>query len=526
MTAALPRGVQPLFDAETMRATDRWAIERYGIPGPELMAAAGRALADEVMGLAPEGPVVIVCGAGNNGGDGYVAARCLADRGRDVRVLSTAPPERLRGDAAEARDRWDGGVAAWHDGALDGAAVIVDAILGTGATGAVRGTAEAAVRAIRAATDGPERTPVVACDIPSGVDASTGESPGVAVRAAVTVTFHAAPPGAWIAPGKGLTGRLVVADIGIPAPRRSPDGVPELRCGRLTASVLDGLATRESSGTKFRSGHVTVVGGSPGMTGAPCLTALGAMRAGAGYVTLAVAERVSDLVTTRAPWEALGLTLPDDGDGGLVSAAVGPIVAALEAHAGTLVIGPGLGRGGERGRVVGALMTATDAPVVVDADALTAVAGDPEALRRGNGSDAPTVLTPHAGELARVLGVATEDVTARRLHHARVLAERAQAIVVLKGDDSLIVAPDGRVAISPGDAPGLATAGTGDVLSGVTGALLARGTDPFVAAAAAVWLHLQAGKLVAEEVGSDGVVASDVARAVSVVRRRRTRGRQ
>lgn len=523
MSPSLPPGVQPLFDAETMRATDRWAIERRGIPGQALMAAAGRALADEVMTLAPDGLVVIVCGAGNNGGDGYVAARCLVDKGRDVRVVSTVPPERLRGDAAAARDRWAGDVLPWADGALDGAVVIVDAILGTGASGELRDAARDAVIAIRAAADGPDATPVIACDIPTGVDATSGESPGPAVRATVTVTFHAAPPGAWITPGKNLTGRLVVAYIGIPSPKRSDAELPEPSCGRLTASILDGLPTRDSQGTKFRSGHVTVVGGSPGMSGAPCLAAVGAMRAGAGYVTIGAPGRLSELVASRAPWETLGLVLPEDGNGGLVPAAVPKIVEALAAHEGTLVVGPGLGRGGERGQVIRELLDAVTGPLVVDADALTAVAGDPEALRRGARPEGRTVVTPHAGELARVLDVATEDVVARRLHHARELAERARAVVVLKGDDTLIVAPDGRVAISPGDAPGLATAGTGDVLAGVVGALLARGVTSFVAASAAVWLHLQAGRLAADELGHDGVVASDVARAVAVVRRRRAR---
>lgn len=526
MSPALPRGVQPLYDAATMRATDRWAIERCGIPGPQLMAAAGRALADEVVEHVPDGLVVIVCGAGNNGGDGYVAARRLADLGRDVRVVSTVPPERIRGDAAIARDRWEGEVVPWHPGALDGAAVIVDAILGTGVSGPVRGTARDAVIAIRVATEGPDRIPVVACDIPSGVDATTGESPGDAVRAAVTVTFHAAPPGAWIMPGKHLTGRLVVADIGIRPPSHAVPELPEPLCGRLTASIVDGLPTRDRAHTKFRSGHVVVLGGSPGMTGAPCLAAQAAMRSGAGYVTIASPAGVSELIASRAPWEALGMALSDDGAGGVAAAAADEVAAALDSRDGTLVVGPGLGRGGDRPQVIRGLAASVLGPMVVDADALNAVAGDPEALRRAPESRSLTVLTPHAGELARLLDVDADEVGARRLHHARELSARAEAVVVLKGDDTLVVAPDGRVAISPGDAPGLATAGTGDVLAGMIGALLARGTDPFIAASAGVWLHLRAGQAAAQEVGIDGVIASDVTRAISRVRARRGRGRQ
>lgn len=518
--APLPEGLTPLVDAEAMRATDRWAITRMGIPGPDLMEAAGTALADAVVELVADGPVAIVCGAGNNGGDGYVAARRLRALGREVRVLTTVDRERLQGDAEAARDRYDGPVEPWTDGALRSAAVIVDAVLGTGATGAPRGVARAAIAAMQAAAEGPDAIPVVACDVPSGVDASTGETNGPAVRAAHTVTFHAAPPGLWIAPGKQHAGRVVVADIGIPA-RSAADGEQsDPWCGLLTADLLDALPTRATDGTKFRSGHVVAVGGSPGMTGAPCLTAHGAMRAGAGYVTIATATTIEALVAARAPVECLSAALPAGDDGGVGAEATDAILELLDRHAGTLVVGPGLGRGPGRQGLLRALGGRVTGPLVVDADGLAAVAGAPEALRSTAHPQRPTVLTPHAGELARLLGVDTKAVAAQRLASARQAAERADAVVVLKGDDSLVVAPDGRVAVSPGGAPGLATAGTGDVLSGVIGALLARGVEPFVAAAAGVWLHLQAGRLVSDRYGVDGVMAGDVADHVALARRR------
>lgn len=525
---ALPAGLDPLVDAEAMRATDAWAIERLGTAGSALMEAAGAALADAVVELAPEGLVVLVCGGGNNGGDGYVAARLLADRGRDVRLVSTTDDAKLRGDAAAARDAFGPGVP-WGPGALDGAAVIVDAILGTGARDAPRGLAAEAIAAIARVADGAgggedrsaRGVPVVACDVPSGVDATTGETPGdLAVPATRTVTFHAAAPGHWIGPGKAHAGRVTVAPIGIPD--RAADAVPAPWAGLLTERLVRALPTRATDGTKFRSGHVVVVGGSPGMSGAPCLAASGAMRAGAGYVTVAAPGSIEAAVVARAPTETLGLVLPDDDAGGVTADAVEPILEALAGHGGTLVIGPGLGRGGSRGALVRDLVARVAGPALFDADALAAVAGEPEALARRAGPERAAVLTPHAGELARLLDVPTPEVAARRLHHAHDAARRTDAVVVLKGDDTLVVAPDGRTAISPGGVPGLATAGTGDVLAGTIGALLARGTDPFLAAAAGVWLHLRAGALASEEHGPDGMVARDVAERLGHARRAAT----
>lgn len=510
---ALPEGLNVLVDAEAMHATDAWAIDELGMAGGGLMEPAGAALADAVQELVPEGLVVLVCGGGNNGGDGYVAARILRDLGRPVRLVSTVDDGRLKGDAADARDAFGAGEP-WHAGALDGAAVLVDAILGTGARDAPRGTAAEAIAALAAA-----EAPVVACDVPSGVDATTGETPGEhAVAATVTVSFHAAAPGHWIAPGKTHVGELRVAPIGIPS--RPGPSVPAPWAGVLTDRLIDALPTRGADGTKFRSGHVVVVGGAPGMSGAPCLAAAGAMRAGAGYVTVAAPGSIDGAILARAPTETLGLVLPCDAEGGVTSAAADTILDALGRHGGTLVIGPGLGRGGSRGALVRGLVERIEGPVLLDADALAAVGGDPEALA-GGARDREAVLTPHAGELARLLGVATADVAARRLHHAREAARRARAVVVLKGDDTLIVAPDGRVAISPGGVPGLATAGTGDVLAGTIGALLARGTDAFLAASAGVWLHLRAGAIASEEHGPDGVVARDVAEHLGHARRRR-----
>jgi len=482
------RRLEPLPDAEQMRATDRWAIEERGVPSLDLMERAGEGLAALVARWAPSGRIVVVCGKGNNGGDGLVAARLLRQAGREVDVLAVWPPEDLRGDAAEQLRRLPGAPPATFDAArLDGAGGIVDALLGTGTTGAPRDPAGGVIEAMNAA--GP---PIVAADIPSGVDASTGEVAGAAVRAAATATFHLAKPGLWIHPGKAHAGEVEVIEIGI------PDGAPvEPATGLIGAAVLDGMPRRTVDSTKFSSGNVVVIGGSPGLTGAPSMASHAAMRTGAGYVTLAASAKLEAAFSVR-PLEAMFKGLPEWEDA---------VEAALDAveRADAVVLGPGLGRTDGARAFARALWERVEAPLLVDADGLNALAGYDFPPRT-----APAVLTPHAGELARLLGVESGEINAHRLAHAREAAARSEAIVVLKGDDTLVVQPGGRVAISPGRAPALATAGTGDVLSGVLGAMLAKRMDPFHAACAAVHVHLRAGQLAAEPHGPDGVIASDV----------------
>lgn len=503
--APLPRWLEPLPDGPRMRGTDAWAIGTVGIPGEQLMERAGEALASVVARVAPEGVIAIVCGKGNNGGDGYVAARVLRAAGRDVRVLWTGDPAELTGDARHHADRLTGPAPRpFAPAELDGVTLVVDAILGTGATGEPRGTAREAIAAIRAAG-----VPVVAVDVPSGVDASTGAVADVAIRAVATATFHAAKPGLWIAPGKACTGVLAVCGIGI------PDGAPvePADVGLITDAVLDELPTRGQDSTKFSSGHVLVVGGSRGLTGAPCLAARAAMRAGAGYVTACVPAAL-ETIFEIALLEVMSVGLPD-ADGALTEAAAAPVLERLHDRGGALVLGPGLGRAAGAQALARRLAAEAPVPLVLDADGLNAHAGNAAATAVRS---APTVLTPHAGELARLLGTTSAEVGAARLEHVRRAAAQTGAVVLLKGDDTLIAHPDGRVAVSQGGVPALATAGTGDVLAGAVGALLARRVDPFTAACAASVLHLRAGRLAADEHGADGVVASDVLEALGRAR--------
>jgi hydroxyethylthiazole kinase-like uncharacterized protein yjeF len=494
----LPDWLDPLPGAEQMRAMDRWAIEERRIPSLDLMERAGAGLALLADRTVARGPIAVVCGKGNNGGDGFVAGRLLYELGRKVRVLRLAEREEYRGDAAENLRRLEGAHEPFAVDALDGCALIVDAIFGTGFDGEPRDLAKDAIEAI-AWLD----VPVVAADIASGVDASTGEAARVSIVATATATFAAAKPGHWIAPGKQQTGMLEVINIGIP-----PGAPIEPDVGLLTARVHGLVPGRAAGGTKFTSGHVVVAGGSRGLTGAPCLAAEAAMRAGAGYVTALVPGSLELVFETRL-LEVMTHGLPDD-DGALVAEGVEQALAALE-KAGALVLGPGAGRSDGAFAFVRELARKAPVPLLLDADGLNAHAGMLESLAERR---KPTVLTPHAGELGRLLERSSDEIGRRRLRSAREAAQRANAIVVLKGDDTIVARPDGIAAVNGLGAPALATAGTGDVLSGIIGAFLAKGMDPFAAACAGVRRHAAAGRVAAAAQTADGVIASDVIAAL------------
>lgn len=512
---AVPDWCEPLLDAEQMRATDRWAIDQQGVPSLELMERAGMGVAVEVERLAPDGPIAVVCGKGNNGGDGLVVARLLRERSREVDVICACDPAELSGDARRNLERLPGAPPlSLPEGSVvrmpvfERASVVVDALLGTGFQGAPRGEMAQAIEAVDAA-----RAPVVSVDVPSGVDASTGAVLGTAVHAASTVTFHTAKPGLWIAPGKRYAGEVRTIDIGIPR------GAPELaQCGLIGPAVLELLPSKGAQSTKFTSGHVVIVGGSAGLMGAPAMAALACMRAGAGYVTACLPRSQTQILDMQL-LEAMTRGLPDE-QGSLVADGVEAVLEAL-ARAGALLLGPGLGRQPGAAELARELAVRAPLATLIDADGLNAHAGR---LADLSGRQAPTVITPHAGELGRLLEVDSAEVERERLRHARAAAELSGAIVVLKGDDTLIAAPDGRLAISPGGAPALATAGSGDVLSGAIAALLAQRLEPFSAAAAGVYLHVQAGREAARLLGGpDGVIASDVISALPFARRQPAR---
>jgi NAD(P)H-hydrate epimerase len=457
-----------------MRASDQWAIEDQGVPQDDLMARAALGLARVTAAVAADGPIRIVAGKGNNGGDGRVAARLLAEDGWEVEVIDgTEPfdPERLAGSGA-----------------------VVDALLGTGFEGEPREPVAWAIWAMNR-----QDVPVVACDVPSGVNASTGEVDAEAVRAAATATFHGSKVGLHVNPGKEHAGRVEVCEIGIPR------GAPEpAAAGLISERVLALYPHRERSGSKFVSGVVVVVGGSVGLTGAPTMASRSAQRAGAGYVQVAVPEPVQQAVDLRL-LEQMSRGLPDD-DGSHTPQGISDVEEMAE-RAGAVVLGPGLGRTESAQEFARGVAAAVEAPLLVDADGLNAHAGQLELFRE---RDAPTVLTPHEAELGRLLEVEPDELAAQRVEHVREAAERSGAVVLLKGDDTIVALPGGPLAISPGGTPALATAGTGDVLSGLIGALLAKGIGPFEAASLGAIAHVLAARHAAKRVGPDHVMAGDV----------------
>jgi ADP-dependent NAD(P)H-hydrate dehydratase / NAD(P)H-hydrate epimerase len=492
--------LRPLFDAKGMRAVDRWAIEEMGVPSLELMEAAGRAVAQAVGELHPEGPVRVVCGKGNNGGDGLVAARYLAEAGFEVEALLLWPREELSGDAAANAERAVASdVPTEHVGGelaprLADAGAVVDAIFGTGFAGAARDSAAAAIAAINGCS-----APVVACDVASGVDAASGVVEGAAVAADLTVSFHAAKLGHRVAPGKWHTGELRVAPIGVPT------GAPAAAAGgEIDPAVLELTPRRGPRSTKFSSGQVAVAGGSRGLTGAVRMCSLAAIRGGAGYATVVVPADLEPIFEMAQP-EVMSVGCPG-GDGCLAPASAKPLLRTFE-RAAAGVLGPGLGRDPGAVALARETVAAIAAPLVIDADGLNAFAGSLDAIAA---RAAATILTPHAGELGRLLERPSEEVAAARLAAAREAARAAGAVVVLKGDDTIVT--DGeRVAVNTLSAPALATAGTGDVLAGILAALLARGLEPFAAACAAVFAHARAGRDAARRIGAaESVIASDV----------------
>ena len=475
---ALPAWVDPLYEAAEMRASDAWAIDEQGVPEEDLMERAGLGLARVTASVAGAGRVRIVVGKGNNGGDGLVAARVLREDGYEVDVLDgTEPFERER---------------------LADSGVVVDALLGTGFEGSPREPVASAIWAINQ-----QDAPVVACDVPSGVNASTGEVESEAVSALVTATFHGPKVGLHVNPGKAHAGDVEVVEIGIP---RAAPGAS--RAGLISERVLDLYPRRTPSGSKFESGVVVVVGGSVGLTGAPTMAARSASRAGAGYVQVAVPAPVQQVVDLRL-LEQMSRGLPDD-DGFHTPAGVADVEEMAE-RAGAVVLGPGIGRAEAAQEFARGVARALESPLLVDADGLNAHAGQLDLFR---GREAPTVLTPHEAELGRLLEIGTEEVAAHRLEHAREAAELSGAVVLLKGDDTIVARPDGMVAISPGGTPALATAGTGDVLSGLIGTLLAKGLDAFEAAALGALAHVLAARAAAAQVGPDHVMAGDVIEAL------------
>ncbi len=481
--------IWPLLDAEGMRALDRHTIEDLGVPGEVLMESAGRAVVDAVLDLQPR-RVHLVCGPGNNGGDGWVAARHLKALGVDVRVEQVGEP---RGDCAAQRARALAfGVV---EGDAEGADVVVDAIFGTGLDRAVEGPPARAIERINA-----RRLPVVAVDLPSGLDTDTGAVHGVAVLASCTVTFGLPKLGLALEPGRSRAGEIRVARIGIADEAAGVAPAAEL-WSRAEAGRR--LPSRPAAGHKGSFGHVLVVAGSEGKTGAAALAGRAAARAGAGLVTIACPAGINDILEEKCT-EAMTAPVADTGARGLAAEAEDALLA-LAATRDVVALGPGIGREPETEALVRALCKRLDKPLVLDADGLNAFEGRVEELRA-------TVITPHPGEAARLLGEDAAAIQRDRVGAARRLADACGAVVLLKGAATVVVAPGARPLVNPSGGPALASGGTGDVLTGVVAALLAQGVGARDAAAGAAFLHGFAADRIAPH--GVGLLAGDLADAL------------
>jgi ADP-dependent NAD(P)H-hydrate dehydratase / NAD(P)H-hydrate epimerase len=487
-----------LYTAQEMSRADS-AAQDLGIPGGVLMERAGVAMASIALERYSPGRALVVCGGGNNGGDGFVIARELHRYGVDVAVLATK--EEYEGDPAtnlEILQNLDVRLIAAEDldAEIGPADLLVDALLGTGFSGEVREKEAGIIEKMNSA-----QSPVLAVDVPSGVDGSTGEVQGVAVSADLTVCAHAMKVGCVISPGREHSGEVVAVDIGIP---QRADVDPSL-VWTDAASLRRKIPRTTEPAHKYSAGALLVVAGSRGTTGAPVMVVRGAQRAGCGIVFLATSEGAAPAVDL-ALTEALVYGITEDEEGYMGSGALEEILE----HAGrasALVMGPGTGTGDEGRRLVEGILREVELPVLLDADAITNLAGT-DVLARKNG---PTVVTPHAGELGRLLGSGAKEVSARRLDSARNAAEQHRCCVLLKGSDTLVVEGE-KVAVNSTGNVALATAGTGDLLSGVIGALLSRGMDTYEAARAGAWAHGRAAELWLEETGwpAESFVATDL----------------
>jgi hydroxyethylthiazole kinase-like uncharacterized protein yjeF len=507
-----------VLTAAQMREADRVACERFGLPSLLLMENAGRGLAELVLSRAAArrragDNVAVVCGSGANGGDGFVAARHLALRGVDVRVFLCAPRSRVEGDAAVALGALerlpavtieDG--SAWTDeltwrASLEGATVIVDAIFGIGLRDDITGVPWAALSAMNASP-----AYKVAADIPSGLDADTGRVHGIAFAADLTATMGARKVG-LVLDAAAPVGNVEVVDLGVPLrPAADAGSICHWTNGDALEADLPRKGATAHTGT---AGHLLVVAGSAGKTGAALLAGRAALRGGVGLVTLAstaagqaaLDAKVVEIMTARYT----------DGEDADPRSSSGTL-AALAVRMNAVAIGPGIPTGPNMRGVVRELASRLAVPMVIDADALNLLGTD--IVRVLSIAQAPRILTPHPGEMSRLMSRSVEEIQADRLGAVRHLAGRTNAVIVLKGARTLVGAPDGTVYVNPTACGALATAGSGDVLTGLLGALLAQGLEPLAAARAAVFIHGAAGELVAERLGS-GLAAGDLPDAIA-----------
>ncbi|MFQ5441701.1 MAG: NAD(P)H-hydrate dehydratase [Thermodesulfobacteriota bacterium] len=510
-----------VVDSATMRSIDRFAVKDYGMKGLQLMENAGRAVADFIIKDFFSSPpkcggvpgVALVAGKGNNGGDAFVAARHLKNSGIGAAVFSLARPDDLRGDAARNKRIWcemAGDIfpilskrdLKKYESKIIHSAVIVDALFGTGLSSPVRGLYADVINFINSTG-----RKVVSIDVPSGIDATTGRVLGTAVKAHATLTLALPKTGFFQFPGFSYAGRVEVADIGVPRALLADAGIKwNVICPGYVRGILKG---REKNSHKGTYGHVAVLAGSPGKTGAAHMTAMGAMRAGAGLVTIGLPESLAPVMETKTT-EVMTRALPESAERTLGALSYDMVKEFIKGKS-ALVAGPGLGTSPEILRLMEKVLMGAAPPLVIDADGLNSLAGHLRVLKESNKE---IVLTPHPGEAARLLGVKAADVQRDRFGAAEEIMRRSGCVVLLKGAFTVIADLKGSLYINPTGNPGLATAGTGDVLSGMIGGLMAQGLSAVEAATAGAYLHGLAADHVAIDAGTAGMIATDILGAV------------
>ena len=499
--------------ASQMRRIDADAVEKYNMAGIVLMENAGRAVADAIVDYLrePVGKrVCVFCGKGNNGGDGYVAARWLQYHGAEVKMFLFAGRDEIRGDAAQHLSTLDRLGIEFFEAPADPrdwdiiriaanfSDVLVDALLGTGFQGEIQGPMAMAIEIINSS-----EKPVFAVDIPSGIDADTGQVRGSAVKALHTVTFALPKPGLLLHPGAEYAGTLRIAPIGLPVALIEETSIQQHFVEAADIRAI--LPVRTPAAHKGMSGHVLIMAGSRGKSGAAALASCGALRGGAGLVTTAIPESISLIMEVKTT-EAMTLSLPETAAAGLGDDAALQVLEFAE-NVSVIAIGPGLGRHEETVGTIREIIRQAQKPLVIDADALFALAGHMELLAE---TGAMAILTPHSGEMARLTGLSTAQIEADRIGTARRFAAQWGAVLVLKGAGTVTAFPDGELFVNSTGNPGMATGGSGDVLTGLIAAFIAQGLSSHDAAVAGVYVHGLAGDIAAMK-GMVGISAGDLA---------------
>jgi len=525
--------------AAEMREVDRLTTERFGVPSLQLMEAAGKRVAEVFLeqyghkNADPPGFVAVLCGKGNNGGDGFVVARYLKEEADHVRAYLFAKPEELRGDAAKNYERWleqDGGItvlqseADWEKawGEISGADVIVDALLGTGVRGAATGLMGQAIEDVnRLSRNATAARPawIVAVDTPSGLPSDGEAATGPVVHAHLTVTFTAPKIGQLVSPEAGSCGRIAVRGIGSPAALVEEVGRGSVRWAG--PEEFAGLPlVRAAEAHKGSYGHVLLVAGSIGKTGAAVLAGQGALRSGAGLVTIAIPEPALPIVAgSQGEYMTEGMPATNDGTFAATGTRSGRFAEVLRGKT-VVAVGPGVGQHPETQEFIRSVVTETELPVVLDADGLNAFAGHGDTLSKRRTKN--LVVTPHPGEMARLLGNSTAQVQQDRVKTAVEAAKRWSAHVVLKGFHTILASPSGQVFVNTTGNPGLAKGGSGDVLTGLLAGLIAQfGTEDLLRVIAlGVYLHGRAADLLTEQSEASGMLAGEVAQAIPYARQK------